>query len=162
GMARRAFGLPFPIADAMVAAGRLGQKTGKGWYRYPEGARSPEPDPETERMILEISAALGRTRRAIPAEEIVDRMTLSLVNEGARILEEGIAARASDIDVIFVHGYGWPAWRGGPMWHAERRGLAAVRDRLSELAALTGDDSLRPAPLIDRLAAAGEGFAGAA
>lgn len=162
GMVRRAFGLSFPIADAMVAAGRLGQKTGKGWYRYPEGGRTPEPDPETERMILEISASLGRTRRAIPAEEIVDRMTLSMVNEGARILEEGIAARASDIDVIFVHGYGWPAWRGGPMWYAEQRGLAAVRDRLSELAALTGDDTLRPAPLIERLAAAGEGFAKAA
>jgi 3-hydroxyacyl-CoA dehydrogenase len=159
GMVRKAFGIPFPIADAMVAAGRLGQKTGKGWYRYADGSRTPEPDPETERMILEISARLGKTRRAIPAEEIVDRMTLSLVNEGARILEEGIAARASDIDVIFVNGYGWPAWRGGPMWHAERMGLGAVRDRLAELAALTGDEGLKPAPLIERLAASGGSFA---
>ncbi|WP_337875330.1 3-hydroxyacyl-CoA dehydrogenase NAD-binding domain-containing protein [Elioraea sp.] len=159
GMVRNAFGIPFPIADAMVAAGRLGQKTGRGWYRYAEGSRTPEPDPETERMILEISASLGRTRRAIPPAEIVDRMTLSLVNEGARILEEGIAARASDIDVIFVNGYGWPAWRGGPMWHADRMGLPAVRDRLAELAALTGDDGLKPAPLIERLAASGGSFA---
>ncbi|GIX11965.1 3-hydroxyacyl-CoA dehydrogenase NAD-binding domain-containing protein [Elioraea sp.] len=159
GMVRNAFGIPFPIADAMVAAGRLGQKTGRGWYRYAGGSRTPEPDPETERMILEISASLGRTRRAIPPAEIVDRMTLSLVNEGARILEEGIAARASDIDVIFVNGYGWPAWRGGPMWHADRMGLPAVRDRLAELAALTGDDGLKPAPLIERLAASGGSFA---
>jgi 3-hydroxyacyl-CoA dehydrogenase len=159
GMVRKAFGIPFPIADAMVAAGRLGQKTGRGWYRYAGGSRTPEPDPETERMILEISASLGRTRRAIPPAEIVDRMTLSLVNEGARILEEGIAARASDIDVIFVNGYGWPAWRGGPMWHADRMGLPAVRDRLAELAALTGDDGLKPAPLIERLAASGGSFA---
>ncbi|WP_333669786.1 3-hydroxyacyl-CoA dehydrogenase NAD-binding domain-containing protein [Elioraea tepidiphila] len=159
GMVRKAFGIPFPIADAMVAAGRLGQKTGKGWYRYAGDGRTPEPDPETERMILEISASLGKTRRAIPPEEIVDRMTLSLVNEGAKILEEGIAARASDIDVIFVNGYGWPAWRGGPMWHAERMGLRAVRDRLAELAALTGDEGLKPAPLIERLAATGGTFA---
>jgi 3-hydroxyacyl-CoA dehydrogenase len=159
GMVRKAFGIPFPIADAMVAAGRLGQKTGKGWYRYGGDGRTPEPDPETERMILEISARLGKTRRAISPEEIVDRMTLSLVNEGAKILDEGIAARASDIDVIFVNGYGWPAWRGGPMWHADRMGLRAVRDRLAELAALTGDEGLKPAPLIERLAASGGSFA---
>ncbi|WP_439578809.1 3-hydroxyacyl-CoA dehydrogenase NAD-binding domain-containing protein [Elioraea sp.] len=158
GMVRKAFGIPFPIADAMVAAGRLGQKTGKGWYRYGGDGRTPEPDPETERMILEISAALGKNRRAIRPEEIVDRMTLSLVNEGAKILDEGIAARASDIDMIFVNGYGWPAWRGGPMWHAERMGLRAVRDRLAELATLTGDDGLTPAPLIERLAASGGSF----
>jgi 3-hydroxyacyl-CoA dehydrogenase len=159
GMVRKAFGIAFPIADAMVAAGRLGQKTGKGWYRYGGDGRTPEPDPETERMILEISARLGKTRRAIPPEEIVDRMTLSLVNEGAKILEEGIASRASDIDVVFVNGYGWPAWRGGPMWHADRMGLRAVRDRLAELAALTGDEGLKPAPLIERLAASGGTFA---
>jgi 3-hydroxyacyl-CoA dehydrogenase len=159
GMVRKAFGIRFPIADAMVAAGRLGQKTGKGWYRYGGDGRTPEPDPETERMILEISAALGKTRRVISPEEIVDRMTLSLVNEGAKILDEGIAARASDIDVIFVNGYGWPAWRGGPMWHAERMGLRAVRDRLAELAELTGDEGLKPAPLLERLAATGGTFA---
>lgn len=160
--ARRAFGISFPMADAMVAAGRLGQKSGAGWYRYGADGRTGEPDPEAERIIRETAAKLGKTPRAIPPEEILDRMVLAMVNEGARVLEEGIAARASDIDVVFVHGYGWPAWRGGPMWYAENRGLAAVRDRLAELAALTGDETLRPAPLLERLAAAGEGFARAA
>ncbi|MCS6854335.1 MAG: 3-hydroxyacyl-CoA dehydrogenase NAD-binding domain-containing protein, partial [Elioraea sp.] len=160
--ARRAFGISFPIADAMVAAGRLGQKTGAGWYRYGPDGRTGEPDAETERIIRETAARLGKTPRAIPPEEILDRMVLSMVNEGARVLAEGIAARASDIDVVFVHGYGWPAWRGGPMWYAENRGLSAVCDRLAELAAVTGDDTLRPAPLLERLARSGEGFARAA
>ncbi|MDW8443599.1 MAG: 3-hydroxyacyl-CoA dehydrogenase NAD-binding domain-containing protein [Acetobacteraceae bacterium] len=160
--ARRAFGISFPIADAMVAAGRLGQKTGAGWYRYGADGRTGEPDAETERIIRETAARLGKTPRAIPPEEILDRMVLSMVNEGARVLAEGIAARASDIDIVFVHGYGWPAWRGGPMWYAENRGLSAVCDRLAELAAVTGDDTLRPAPLLERLARSGEGFARAA
>ena len=160
--ARRAFGISFPIADAMVGAGRLGQKTGAGWYRYAADGRTAEPDAETERIIRKTAAALGKTEREIPAEEILDRMVLAMVNEGARVLEEGIVARASDIDVVFVHGYGWPAWRGGPMWYAENQGLALVRDRLAELAVRTGDDTLRPAPLLERLAATGEGFACAA
>ena len=160
--ARRTFGISFPVADAMVAAGRLGQKTGAGWYRYGADGRTGEPDAETERIIRETAARLGRTPRAHTPEEILDRMLLAMVNEGARVLEEGIAARASDIDVVFVHGFGWPAWRGGPMWYAENRGLAAVRDRLAELAAITGDETLRPAPLLERLAASGEGFARAA
>jgi 3-hydroxyacyl-CoA dehydrogenase len=155
---RRARGTPAPSGDAIVEAGRHGQKNGRGWYRYAEGDRTPQPDPEVERLILDTSARLGIARRAIGEDEIRDRMILSLVNEGARLLEEGIAARAGDIDVIYVNGYGWPAWRGGPMWHGERMGMAALRDRLAELARLTGDDDLAPAPLIRRLAAEGRGF----
>ncbi|MBW8270161.1 3-hydroxyacyl-CoA dehydrogenase NAD-binding domain-containing protein [Caldovatus aquaticus] len=156
---RRARGTVAPIADALVAAGRYGQKTGKGWYRYDENRRR-HPDPEVERIILETSQRLGITRRRISDEEILDRLLLPMVNEGARILEEGIATRASDIDVVFVHGFGWPAWRGGPMFWADRVGLKEVRDRLARYAAATNDPNLQPAPLIERLAAEGGSFAG--
>ncbi|GGG36749.1 3-hydroxyacyl-CoA dehydrogenase [Caldovatus sediminis] len=156
---RRARGTVAPIADAIVAAGRYGQKTGKGWYRYDENRRR-HPDPEVERIILETSQRLGITRRRISDEEILDRLLLPMVNEGARILEEGIATRASDIDVVFVNGFGWPAWRGGPMFWADRVGLKEVRDRLARYAAATNDPNLKPAALIERLAAEGGSFAG--
>jgi 3-hydroxyacyl-CoA dehydrogenase len=157
---RRARGTHDPIADRLCELGRFGQKTARGFYRYEPGSRVPIPDPEVERIIVETSAELGIVRRAVGADEIVDRMTLSVINEGARVLEDGIALRASDIDVVWIHGYGFPAWRGGPMYAAERMGLARVRDRLAELARSTSDDSLRPAPLIERLAAGGGSFAG--
>jgi 3-hydroxyacyl-CoA dehydrogenase len=156
---RRARGTVAPIADAIVAAGRYGQKTGKGWYRYDENRRR-HPDPEVERIILETSQRLGITRRKISDEEILDRLLLPMVNEGARILEEGIATRASDIDVVFVNGFGWPAWRGGPMFWADRVGLKEVCDRLARYAAATNDPNLKPAALIERLAAEGGSFAG--
>jgi 3-hydroxyacyl-CoA dehydrogenase len=101
--------------------GRFGQKTGAGWYRYPDGSRAPVPDPEVQRLIEECARQAGIARRQIPPEEIVERTVYALVNEGARILEEGIALRAVDIDIIYIHGYGFPAWRGGPMWSASRR-----------------------------------------
>ena len=110
-------------------------------------------------MIERVSAAEGVTRRVIDAAEILDRLVLPMVNEGARILEEGIAARPGDIDVVWLQGYNWPAWRGGPMHHADARGLDKVAARLSEFARQTGDDSLLPAPLLARLAAEGRGFA---
>jgi 3-hydroxyacyl-CoA dehydrogenase len=156
---RRARGTVAPIADAVVAAGRHGQKTGKGWYRYDENRRR-QPDPEVEKIILGTSERLGITRRTISDEEVLERMLLPMVNEGARILEEGIAARASDLDVIFVYGFGWPAWRGGPMFWADRLGLKEVRDRLARYAEATKDANLKPAPLIERLAAEGGTFAG--
>jgi len=155
---RRARGTVAPIADAIVAAGRYGQKTGKGWYRYDEN-RKRHPDPEVERIIVETSQRLGITRRKISDEEILDRVLLPMVNEGARILEEGIATRASDIDVIFIYGFGWPAWRGGPMFWADRVGLKEVRDRLARYAEATNDPNLKPAALIERLAAQGGSFA---
>jgi 3-hydroxyacyl-CoA dehydrogenase len=155
---RKARGTVAPIADALVAAGRYGQKTGKGWYLYDE-KRQRHPDPEVERIIVDMSEQMQVRRRKIEDSEILERMLLPMVNEGARILEEGIAARAADIDVIFANGFGWPAWRGGPMFWADRMGLKAVRDRLVAYAAATGDRNLQPAALIEKLAAEGGSFA---
>jgi 3-hydroxyacyl-CoA dehydrogenase len=147
------------IEDALCEAGRFGQKTGKGYFRYDPGSRTPLPDPEVERVIAEASARRNRPRRSITQEEIVERMIFPMINEGARILEEGIAARPGDIDVIWVYGYGWPVWRGGPMYYADQLGLAHLRDRLSLCAERSGDETLRPAALISRLAAERRGFA---
>lgn len=155
---RRARGTVAPIADAVVAAGRLGQKTGKGWYDYDENRRRM-PSKEVERIILDISEKMQVKRRRIEDQEILERLLLPMVNEGARILEEGIAYRPVDIDVIFVNGFGWPAWRGGPMFWADRMGLKTVRDRLAYYAEATNDPNLRPAALIERLAAEGGAFA---
>jgi 3-hydroxyacyl-CoA dehydrogenase len=126
---------------------------------YEAGSRTPLPDPEVERTILDASSRAGIARRAIAQEEIVERMIYPMINEGARILEEGIATRPSDIDVIWVYGYGWPVWRGGPMYYADRLGLAHIRDRLTLYAERSGDETLRPATRIARLGAEGRGFA---
>ncbi len=155
---RRATGRTAPIADALVEAGRLGQKSGQGYYRYGEDGRTPIPDREVTALIAAVSRREGVQRRSIDRDEILDRLILPMVNEGARIMEEGIAARSSDIDVIWIHGYGFPRWRGGPMFYAQTRGLPAIVARLKELAALTGDASLHPAPLLEKLAAAGAAF----
>jgi 3-hydroxyacyl-CoA dehydrogenase len=156
---RKALGQVAPVADALCEAGRLGQKTGKGYYLYPEGARSGVRDPEVEALLQQVSADLGVARRSIPAAEIVERLVYPMINEGARILDEGIAQRPGDIDVIWLNGYGWPAWRGGPMRYADSIGLAAVAGRLEAFAAARGEPSLAPAPLLRRLADAGQGFA---
>jgi 3-hydroxyacyl-CoA dehydrogenase len=155
---RKARGTVAPIADAVVAAGRLGQKTGKGYYDYDEN-RKRVPSKEVERIILETAEKMQVRRRKIADEEILERLLLPMVNEGARILEEGIAARPVDIDVIFANGFGWPAWRGGPMFWADRMGLKRVRDRLEQYAEATGDPNLKPAALIERLAKEGGSFA---
>jgi 3-hydroxyacyl-CoA dehydrogenase len=147
------------IEDALCEAGHYGQKTAKGYFRYDAGSRTPVPDAEVEAIILAESARLGLNRRPIGDEEIVERMTLPMINEGARILEEGIATRPGDIDVIWVSGYGWPAWRGGPMYYADRLGLAHLCDRLSYYADRSRDETLRPSPLMQRLAGEGCGFA---
>jgi 3-hydroxyacyl-CoA dehydrogenase len=156
---RKSRGEQAVIEDALCEQGRFGQKTGKGYFRYEAGSRTPIPDPEVEALIATRARARGIIRRDIGSDEIVERMALPMINEGARILEEGIAARPGDIDVIWVYGYGWPIWRGGPMYYADRLGLDAVRDRLQHYAGRSGDDSLRPAALVERLAAAGRGFA---
>ena len=154
---RKARGTVAPVADAIVAAGRLGQKTSAGYYRYDEN-RKRLPDPEVERIILAVSASQGVPRRRIDDAEILERVLLPMVNEGARILEEGIAQRAIDIDVIFVNGFGWPAWRGGPMFWADTQGAAQVRARLAHYAAMTGDTNLAPAPLIEKMVKSGASF----
>jgi 3-hydroxyacyl-CoA dehydrogenase len=156
---RKARGTVAPVADAIVAAGRLGQKTGKGYYKYDE-KRTRMPDPEVEQIILDLSEKMQVRRRKISDEEILDRVLLPMVNEGAKILEEGIAYRPVDIDVIFCNGFGWPAFRGGPMFWADRQGLANVRDKLTRYAEATSDPNLKPAKLIEELAVKGGTFAG--
>lgn len=141
---RKAFGKVAPVADAITAAGRYGQKTGKGYYVY-EG-RTATPDPAVDAIIEEQAAKLGITRRTIGQEEIIERLVYPMINEGAKILDEGIADRPGDIDAIWLHGYNWPAWKGGPMFYADLVGRERVRDRLTEFASATGDETLRPAP----------------
>ena len=145
-----------PIADRICEMGRYGQKTGAGWYRYEEGSRVPIPDPAIHELIAGVSAELGITRRTIGDDEIVPRCLYPLVNEGAKILEEGLALRASDIDVIWMHGYGFPRYRGGPMFWADLVGLRTIYDTLSRLYDEHGE-WLEPAPLL-RLAESGKGF----
>jgi 3-hydroxyacyl-CoA dehydrogenase len=146
-----------PIADRLCEKGRLGQKTGAGWYRYEAGRRGGTPDPEVEALIRAVSAEKGIRRRKIADEEIADRCLHALVNEGALILEEGVAERASDLDVIWVHGYGFPAHRGGPMYWADRVGLGGIAETVERLHAEQGD-LVRPSARLRDLAAQGRGF----
>jgi 3-hydroxyacyl-CoA dehydrogenase len=139
------------VADALCEMGRYGQKTGAGWYRYDEN-RNPSPDPEVRALIEKLTKTAGIARRAIGAEEIVDRTVYALVNEGAKILEEGFALRAVDIDIIYLTGYGFPVYRGGPMWYADTVGLKKVYDRVLEF-------KWTPAPLLKQLAEHGKTFA---
>ena len=143
--------------DRLCEMGRYGQKTDEGWYRYDENRRAI-PDPEVAAMVRNWSAEAGIPHRQIPAEEIVDRCIYALVNEGARILEEGYALRAVDIDIIYLNGYGFPAYRGGPMWYADTVGLRKVHDRICEFQRQHGE-LWEPAPLLKRLASEGRTFA---
>jgi 3-hydroxyacyl-CoA dehydrogenase len=155
---RKSLGKTAAVADALCEAGRFGQKTGRGYYLYPEGARAGERDPEVEALIARISQEKGVTRRSFTADEIVAQLMDPMVNEGARILKEGIAARPGDIDIVWLNGYNWPAWRGGPMHWADSVGLDVIVKRLEAQAAESGDASLEPSPLLRRLAAEGRGF----
>ena len=147
------------VADKLCEAGRFGQKTGAGWYRYEAGKRDPIPDAAVEKVIAEHRAAAGITPRKVSDTEVVERAMYALVNEGARILEEGIAARASDIDLVYLNGYGFPLHRGGPMLHADIVGLPNVVRSLKRFAAEPGADaSWQPAPLLVSLADAGKTF----
>ena len=148
------------IADRVVELGRLGQKTDKGWYRYEPGDRTPRPDPEIDALIDAYRKEMGIAPRAISDEEIVQRCIFALVNEGARILEEGIALRASDIDVVYLTGYGFPSYRGGPMFYAETFGLANIIAAMARFAALPGADMTfwQPARLLAEGASSGRRF----
>ena len=156
---RKDRGIKSEIADALCEAGRFGQKTGKGYYKYEGGSRAPLPDPDVELLIDQTLTRLGRKRRAVSDEEILERMMYPMINEGAKILEEGVAARPSDIDVVWRYGYGWPVYRGGPMFWADSVGLKHISERLAHYAKETNDPSLEPAPLLKRLAAEGKSFA---
>lgn len=156
---RKDRGIKSEIADALCEAGRFGQKTGKGYYKYEAGSRAPMPDPEGEKLIDETLLRLGRKKRVVSDDEILERMMYPMINEGAKILEEGIAARPSDIDVVWLYGYGWPIYRGGPMFWADTVGLKHIAERLAFYAKETNDPSLEPAPLLKKLAAEGKTFA---
>jgi 3-hydroxyacyl-CoA dehydrogenase len=145
-------------ADLLCEQGRFGQKTGAGWYDYRPGERTAQPSALVDDMIVAHSRALGLARRAIGDEEIVERLVYALVNEGARILEEGIALRASDIDMVYLTGYGFPLFRGGPMFHADTVGLPKVLAAVNRFAAGRHGDAWQPAALLVRLAAEGKGF----
>jgi 3-hydroxyacyl-CoA dehydrogenase len=144
-----------PILQRVFEAGRLGQKSGKGFYRY-EG-RTRIFDPQIMPLIEGVSRDLGITRREIPDEEILERLLCPLVNEGAKIVEERIAFRASDVDVVYVNGYGFPAYKGGPMFWAQEVGFAKVIETMRKLAPTHGQ-RWRPAPLLERLASKGQGW----
>src|SRR5512147_205963 len=156
---RKDRGIKSEIADALCEAGRFGQKTGKGYYKYEAGSRAALPDPDVEKLIDETLTRLGRKRRVVSDEEILERMMYPMINEGAKILEEGIAARPSDIDVVWLYGYGWPVYRGGPMYYADTVGLKKVAERLAFYAKQNNDASLEPAPLLKKLADEGKTFA---
>jgi 3-hydroxyacyl-CoA dehydrogenase len=147
---------PF-LEDRLCELGRYGQKTGAGWYKYDE-QRRPTPDPFVDGLIRKWVAEAGIAQRQISAAEITDRCLYALVNEGARILEEGYALRASDIDIIYLNGYGFPAYRGGPMWYADTVGIKKVYERVSEFHHQHGE-IWQPAPLLQRLAEQGKTFA---
>ncbi len=146
------------VDNALCELGRFGQKAGRGYYQYAEGSREAEHDPEVDALIERVSAGLGHRRRLISAPEIVERSLLALVNEGAKILEENIAANSHDIDRVYLNGYGFPAAVGGPMRWADSQGLASIQERLERLQRMLGEH-WRPASLIARLVAAGKDFA---
>jgi len=137
--------------------GRYGQKTGAGWYKYDEN-RQPAPDPDVANWVKQWAAEQGIAQRKVSPEEILERCIYALVNEGARILEGGYALRAADIDIIYINGYGFPAYRGGPMWYADTVGLRKVYDRVLEFHRQHGE-LWEPAPLLKQLAEQGKTFA---
>jgi len=145
------------VADRLCEMGRYGQKTGAGWYKYDEN-RNRIPDPEVDALIEQVAVEQGIKRRKITEEEIIERAQYALINEGAKILEEGISLRAVDVDIIYINGYGYPAWRGGPMWYADTVGLKKVYERVSQFHEEHGE-FWEPAPLLKRLAEAGKTFA---
>ena len=147
------------VPDALVEMGRLGQKSGAGFYNYDPETRRRAQDDEVIALIERASAELGIERRAIDAEEIVDRLVFALVNEGLRILDEGIAQRPGDIDVVYIYGYGFPAWRGGPMHYADAVGLDRVLARVTEFRDRFGAGNWDPAPLLEKLVADGSSVA---
>ncbi len=144
--------------DRICELGRFGQKTGRGVYRYDAGSRTPVPDPEVEQLILDHARAAGVARRAVTGAEIVERCIYALVNEGAKIVAEGIALRASDVDLVYLTGYGFPLYRGGPMFYADTVGLASVVGAMQRHAQGRYPQYWQPAPLLARLAAAGKTF----
>jgi 3-hydroxyacyl-CoA dehydrogenase len=146
------------VADIICEQGRYGQKTGAGWYKYEAGSRAAIPDPAVQAIIEKAAAEAGIKRRTISNEEILERTLYALVNEGANILSEGIALRAVDIDMLYILGYGYPAFRGGPMWYADTVGLKKVYDKIRQFEKEHGS-LWEPSPLLKELAESGKSFA---
>jgi 3-hydroxyacyl-CoA dehydrogenase len=155
---RKSLGKTAIISDPLCEQGRFGQKTGRGFYLYENDARTPTPDPEVEKLIEDKAREHGINRRAISAQEVAERTLYPMINEGARILEESIAARASDIDIVWVNGYGFPIAKGGPMFWAELEGIKRIIERLDHWHGRTGKHVFAPAPLLKKLAASGGSF----
>ena len=153
----RAEGPQSAVMDRLYEMGRYGQKTGAGWYRYEQGSRAPIADPLINELAAKEAAKRGITRRTISDSEIIERITTALANEGARVLEDGYAIRPGDIDVIYAYGFGFPRYRGGPMFYADTVGLPAVLERVKQYRAEFGD-YWKPAPLLEKLVAEGRGF----
>ncbi len=149
----------FDWMDRIVDMGRKGLKTGAGVYAYDEGSRVPKPDPEITQLIAEEAEKAGISRRDVSDDEILERSMLALINEGAKILGEGMAYRASDIDIVYCNGYGYPPYRGGPMHYADYLGVDKVYEKLCALRDEKGPRWWEPAPLIEKLAKAGKSFA---
>lgn len=145
------------FVDQLYRMGRYGQKTGAGWYRYDENRKS-SPDPVIDELLLEHSKKRGLTRRVVEDDEILERCLYAMVNEGAKIIEEGIASRPHEIDVAMVNGIGFPAYTGGPLWWADQIGLGKVRDAMYRYRDIAGSEFWTPAPLLERLASEGKGF----
>ena len=147
------------VADKLCELERFGQKNGRGYYIYQEGSRAGQPDPEVVQIVEETSAELGIERSPVDDAEVLKRCFYPLVNEGARLLEEGIAIRPCDIDIVYINGYGWPEPTGGPMFWADQQGLKNVYDDMLKFGELYGGDAWKPAPLLEKLAKAGKSFA---
>jgi len=147
------------LREQLCEMDRRGQKTGAGYYDYNPDTRAPSPSPVVEELIQSFSAQKGITRRAYSDDEILARCIFPMINEGAKIIEEGISARPSDIDVVWVNGYGWPVYRGGPMFYGDHVGLAHVLETLEKFQAADGDDFWTPSPLLVRLVKEGKSFA---
>ena len=153
--ARKLGGIETPltnkISDALCEQDRFGQKNSKGFYNYSEGSRAPNPAPENESIYKEVSEKNNIQRREISDQEIIDRCIFALVNEGAKILEEGVSQRAGDMDIVYINGYGFPIWRGGPMFYANQFGLRKVVEKINEFAELD-KNFWKPAPMLEKLA----------
>jgi 3-hydroxyacyl-CoA dehydrogenase len=147
-------------ADLLVEMGRMGQKTQAGYYDYAPGDRTPRPSPVVAEVLLKASKEYGIERRSFSDEEIVERCFLALMNVGCEVLREGVASRSSDIDIVYLYGYGFPAYRGGPMFWAENEiGLKPALEKLRKYSAATGGKWLTVSPLLEQLVAEGKGFA---
>ncbi|HEY9280879.1 MAG TPA: 3-hydroxyacyl-CoA dehydrogenase NAD-binding domain-containing protein [Eoetvoesiella sp.] len=151
---RQASGEKNWLGDRLVELGRVGLKAGKGYYKYAAGKRKPIPDPEVIDLIKEASALEGITRRSISDAEVKDQLIYVMINEGIKLVEEGIVSRASDIDLVWQYGYGWPSWKGGPMYYADSLGLSTVYQRMQQFHELHGD-AYKPANLLSELARTG-------